>query len=478
MEGLILASNNGEPCVQISPVIFKAYDIRGVVDQTLTESTVEQIGMALGVMIHRAGQDRCVVGRDGRLSGPSLAAALSRGLQSAGIHVIDIGQVPTPVVYFATVQTGCGTGVAITGSHNPPQYNGLKMMVAGTTLWGDSIQALYQLIDSGKAAQFTQNCTAQGSWQSMPQMVNDYQARVVSDIHLARPMRVAIDAGNGVAGDLAPQLLRALGCQVQALFCEVDGNFPNHHPDPAHVENLQDLIHAVQNGNAELGLAFDGDGDRLGVVTKSGKIIWPDRQLMLYAQDVLLHHPGKPIIFDVKCSRHVARWITAKGGIPLMWKTGHSLIKAKLKETGAPLAGEMSGHIFFNDRWFGFDDGIYTAARLLEILSRVPDPSALLESLPDSSSTPELQIATAEGENVQLVQQLRDQGVFPTAIERITIDGIRVEYADGFGLARPSNTTPVIVLRFEADSDQALARITAEFRANFARLMPQAALPF
>jgi phosphomannomutase / phosphoglucomutase len=464
--------------VHVSPVIFKAYDIRGVVDETLTESTVEQIGVALGMMIQRAGEQRCVVGRDGRLSGPRLAAALSRGLQSAGIHVIDIGQVPTPVVYFATVQTGCGTGVAITGSHNPPQYNGLKMMVAGTTLWGDSIQALYQSITSGDAAQFAQSCKTKGGWESMPQMVDDYQARVVGDIRLARPMQIAIDAGNGVAGDLAPRLLRALGCQVQPLFCEVDGNFPNHHPDPAHVENLQDLIHAVKTGDAELGLAFDGDGDRLGVVTKSGAIIWPDRQLMLYAADVLLHHPGQSIIFDVKCSRHVGRWITAKGGVPLMWKTGHSLIKAKLKETGAPLAGEMSGHIFFNDRWFGFDDGIYTAARLLEILSRVADPGAVLESLPDSSSTPELQIATAEGQNVQLVQALREQGVFPTAVERITIDGIRVEYADGFGLARPSNTTPVIVLRFEADSDQALARIQSEFRDNFARLMPKTALPF
>lgn len=291
-------------------------------------------------------------------------------------------------------------------------------------------------------------------------------------------MSIAIDAGNGVAGGLAPQLLSQLGCKVQALFCEVDGNFPNHHPDPAHVENLQDLIACVRSSDAEVGLAFDGDGDRLGVVTKSGAIIWPDRQLMLYAADVLAARPGETIIFDVKCTRHVASWVRQHGGTPLMWKTGHSLIKAKLKETGAPLAGEMSGHIFFNDRWFGFDDALYTAARLLEILSRVDNPSALLESLPDSASTPELQLATKEGENFSLVNRLRDEGEFPSAVERITIDGIRVEYADGFGLARPSNTTPVVVLRFEADTPEALARIQSEFRANLSRLVPGTGLPF
>ena len=291
-------------------------------------------------------------------------------------------------------------------------------------------------------------------------------------------MRIAIDAGNGVARGVAPGLLAQLGCDVQALFCEVDGTFPNHHPDPAHVENLQDLMDAVRSGPAEIGLAFDGDGDRLGVVTKSGAIIWPDRQLMLYAEDVLNANPGGQIIFDVKCTRHVATWVRAHGGVPLMWKTGHSLIKAKLKETGAPLAGEMSGHIFFNDRWFGFDDALYTAARLLEILSRSSDPSRMLESLPDSTATPELQLATAEGENFTLVDRLREQGSFPTAVERITIDGIRVEYSDGFGLARPSNTTPVVVLRFEADNPEALARIQAEFRMNFQVLIPDAVLPF
>jgi len=466
--------------VNLSPAIFKAYDIRGVVDDTLSEEVVQAIGCALGLMIHRAGKRQCVVGRDGRLSGPRLINALSAGLQSCGIDVIDIGQVPTPVVYYATVKTGCGTGVAVTGSHNPPQYNGLKMMVAGTTLWGDAIQELLGLITSGEAAAFAkaQSAQTQGTRLLRESHAQDYLETILKDVRLARPMTVAVDAGNGVAGELAPRLLSALGCTVQPLFCEIDGNFPNHHPDPAHPENLEDLIALVKSGDAELGLAFDGDGDRLGVVTKSGAIIWPDRQLMLYAEDVLKQRPGETIIFDVKCSRHVARWVSQHGGKPLMWKTGHSLIKAKLKETGAPLAGEMSGHIFFNDRWFGFDDGIYTAARLLEILSRVSNPSAVLEALPDSSSTPELQIATAEGENVVLVNRLREEGDFPTAVDRITIDGIRVEYADGFGLARPSNTTPVIVLRFEADSEQALARIQAEFRSNLSRIMPNGQLPF
>lgn len=466
--------------MQPAASIFKAYDIRGIVGDTLTEPVVHAIGQALGVLIARAGKASCVVGRDGRLSGPVLIDALANGLMSCGIDVIDIGCVPTPVVYYATVQTGCGTGVAVTGSHNPPQYNGLKMMVDGVTLWGDAIIEIRNLIASGEAGAFAKDLAADqcGRLIRDPQMATRYVDAVAGDIDLSRSMTVAIDAGNGVAGGLAPLLLEKIGCRVIPLFCEVDGNFPNHHPDPAHVENLQDLIAAVKSSDAELGLAFDGDGDRLGVVTKSGAIIWPDRQLMLYAADVLASRPGGQIIFDVKCSRHVASWVRQHGGEPLMWKTGHSLIKAKLKETGAPLAGEMSGHIFFNDRWFGFDDALYTAARLLEIVSRVENPSDMLESLPDSASTPELQLATAEGENVTMVARLRDEGEFPTAKERITIDGIRVEYADGFGLARPSNTTPVIVLRFEADNPQALARIQSEFRQNLLRIMPAAKLPF
>ena len=466
--------------MNLPAAIFKAYDIRGIVDQTLTEEGVLAIGQALGLLMHHQGQSRCVVGRDGRLSGPRLVDALTKGLTQAGIEVIQIGMVPTPVVYFATHQLQTGTGVAITGSHNPPNYNGLKMMVAGTTLSGEAIQKLYQSIVSGESQAHADQVRAAGTLGQVSQadVRQAYLDRIVSDVKWARPMRVAIDAGNGVAGELAPQLMTRLGAQLTSLFCEVDGHFPNHHPDPADPHNLEDLIRVVQEQDLELGLAFDGDGDRLGVVTRWGKIIWPDRQLMLYAEDVLAKQPGAQIIFDVKCSRQLAQHIQAHGGEPLMWRTGHSLIKAKLKETKAPLAGEMSGHVFFNDRWYGFDDGLYAAARLLEILSRSDNPSAILEALPDAISTPELQVKTQEGENHEVVARLRDQADFPTAQSRITIDGIRVEYADGFGLARASNTTPVVVLRFEADTEQALARIQAEFKAGLLSVMPSAQLPF
>jgi phosphomannomutase/phosphoglucomutase len=466
--------------VEPSPSIFKAYDVRGIVGDTLTEPVVRAIGQALGLLISRASIGSCVIGRDGRLSGPSLSAALAQGLNEAGVDAIDIGQVPTPVVYYATVATGCGSGVALTGSHNPPEYNGLKMMVAGATLWGDGIAEIRRLIVSGQAAAHVRSIPAErrGRRISAPEHVQTYLQAIVDDIHLARPMRVAIDAGNGVAGGIAPELLGRIGCHVQALYCEVDGNFPNHHPDPAHVENLRDLIECVRSGDAELGLAFDGDGDRLGVVTRSGAIIWPDRQMMLYAADVLKTRPGAEIIFDVKCTRHLAAWIRQHGGVPTMWKTGHSLIKAKLRETAAPLAGEMSGHIFFNDRWHGFDDALYTACRLLEIVSRSADPGLLLEALPDSASTPEIHLPTAEGENVEIVEALAREGSFPGAVDRILIDGIRVEYPDGFGLARPSNTTPVIVLRFEADDQQALARIQSGFRDSLLRIRPGMRIPF
>lgn len=477
--------------------IFKAYDIRGVVEQTLTEPVVYAIGQALGFLIYQKGLRRCVVGRDGRLSGPALEKALCEGLLSTGISVIRIGQVPTPVVYFATHLLNIGTGVAITGSHNPPNYNGLKMMVGGTTLSGEAIQDLYRCIASGQAVEAAQAFQARQASQHAkagqtegPSAENrvtdqtqdcrkDYLDRILADVSLARPLRVAVDAGNGVAGELGPELIRRLGCEVTELFCEVDGQFPNHHPDPADPHNLEDLIRTVAEKDLDLGLAFDGDGDRLGVVTRHGEIIWPDRQLMLYAQDVLKARPGSEIIFDVKCSRLLSRFIAQHGGRPTMWKTGHSLIKAKLKETGAPLAGEMSGHCFFNDRWYGFDDGLYTAARLLEILaSRAEHPTQVLESLPNSSSTPELQVQTAEGENHQTVEQLAKHGVFESAVEKIFIDGIRVEYADGFGLARASNTTPIVVLRFEADTAEALARIQAEFRHAFSLVIPGASLPF
>lgn len=453
------------------PGIFKAYDIRGIVGDTLTEAGVEQIGRAIGSEARARGRSSVVIGRDGRLSGPALAAALARGLQAAGIDVIDVGQVATPMLYFAAHELGTLSGVMVTGSHNPPQYNGLKMMLDGETLAGETIQALRARlsdgrIDSGSGGYRTQDIRAA------------YLERIVSTLRLARRMRIAVDAGNGVAGATAPELYRRLGCTVQELFCEVDGKFPNHHPDPSQPHNLEDLISALKEGDAELGLAFDGDGDRLGVVTRSGKIIYPDRQLMLFAADVLSRVPGGEVIFDVKCTRHLFGWIRKHGGKPLLWKTGHSFIKQKLRETGAPLAGEMSGHIFFKERWYGFDDGLYAGARLLEILSRGDNPSAVLEALPDSVSTPELQWQLNEGENYTLMEQLRNAAQFPDAKEIITIDGLRVEYADGFGLARPSNTTPIIVLRFEADNAAALARIQADFRRELLGIRPGASLPF
>ena len=462
--------------MRIDSSIFKAYDIRGVVDSALSEPAVRAIGAAFGRRAREQGIAAVVVGRDGRLSGPRLIAALTGGITEAGVDAIDIGMVPTPMVYYATTLTGTGTGIAVTGSHNPPQYNGLKMMLGGVTLYGDAIQDLYQSIVA-PATGHSAPPPVPGT-TTRRDIAADYLSRITSDVKLSRPMKIAVDCGNGVAGAFAPQLYRALGCEVIELFCDVDGNFPNHHPDPAHPENLQDLIRCLRETDAEIGLAFDGDGDRLGVVTKDGQIIFPDRQLMLYAQDVLAARPGGQVIYDVKCTRNLAPWIRKHGGQPLMWRTGHSLIKAKLKETKAPLAGEMSGHVFFNDRWYGFDDGLYTGARLLEILSRSKDPSAVLNALPDAATTPELHIHTAEGANFALVDALKKTARFEGATEVITIDGVRVEYPDGFGLARPSNTTPVVVTRFEADNDQALERIKRDFRAAILAVEPGAKIPF
>jgi phosphomannomutase/phosphoglucomutase len=465
----------------ISSSIFKAYDIRGIVDGdpakvTLTDAVARGVGAALGLQAKAKGIPAIVVGRDGRLSGPRLIAALTQGINSAGVEAIDIGMVPTPVVYFATVLTNTGSGVAVTGSHNPPEYNGLKMMLGGGTLYGDGIQDLYKsIVDPSFAGKLDANAPVRVTKRDV---TGEYLAKILGDVKLSRPMKIAIDCGNGVAGALAPQLFKSLGCEVTELFTEVDGTFPNHHPDPAHPENLQDLIRCLAETDCEIGLAFDGDGDRLGVVTKSGQIIWPDRQLMLYAQDVLAHRPGGQIIYDVKCTRNLAPWVRKHGGVPLMWRTGHSLIKAKLKETGAPLAGEMSGHVFFNDRWYGFDDGLYTGARLLEILSRSANPSAVLEALPDAIATPELHIHTAEGDNFKLVEALQRNARFEGADEVITIDGVRVEYPDGFGLARASNTTPVVVTRFEADSEAAIVRIKAAFKAAITAVAPGVDVPF
>ena len=375
------------------------------------------------------------------------------------------------MLYYAAHELGTLSGVMVTGSHNPPDYNGLKMMLAGDTLSGEAIQALRARIAGNDLR------SGAGSYRTHDVRAA-YLERIVGGVKLARPMTIAIDCGNGIAGATAPELYQRLGCAVEELFCAVDGNFPNHHPDPSQPKNLQDLIAALRNGNAELGLAFDGDGDRLGVVTRSGKIIYPDRQLMLFAADVLSRNPGAEIIFDVKCTRHLFGWIRQHGGRPLMWKTGHSFIKQKLQESGAPLAGEMSGHIFFKERWYGFDDGLYAGARLLEILSRSDNPGAVLEALPDAISTPELQWQLQEGENYTLMEQLRKNARFEGAREVITIDGLRVEYADGFGLARPSNTTPIIVLRFEADTTQALQRIQEDFRRVLLAVKPGATLPF
>jgi phosphomannomutase/phosphoglucomutase len=455
----------------LPPEIFKAYDIRGIVGRTLTVPVVEQIGRAIGSEARDRGRSAVVIGRDGRHSGPELSAALAAGLRASGVDVIDVGQVATPMLYFAAHHLGTQSGVMVTGSHNPPEYNGLKVVLAGDTLAGAAIQGLRIRIEQGKLASGAGTLRTQS-------IREDYLRRIVSDIKLARPMRLVVDCGNGVAGATAPELYRRLGCEVAELFCEVDGSFPNHHPDPSRPENLADVQRALAEGKGELGLAFDGDGDRLGVVTRSGRIIYPDRQLMLFAADVLKRNPGAEVIFDVKSTRHLFQWIRNHGGRPVMWKTGHSFIKQKLKETGAPLAGEMSGHVFFKDRWYGFDDALYAGARLLEILSRSRDPGAVLEALPDAVSTPELHLKLAEGENYALMEKLKAQARFDGAQEIVTIDGLRVEYADGFGLARPSNTTPVIVLRFEADNEAALKRIQDDFRRALVAVKPGARLPF
>lgn len=456
---------------QLPAEIFKAYDIRGIVNKSLTADVVRQIGHALGSLAAEQGQKAIAVGRDGRLSGPELAGALMDGICAAGVDAIDVGCVPTPVTYFAAYELGCHSCVSVTGSHNPPDYNGLKMVIGGTTLALDAIQDLKIRAETGNLKH------GKGERRSA-NVLPAYVEKIVGDVKLARPMKIVMDCGNGVAGAIAPELFQRLGCEIVPLFCEVDGNFPNHHPDPSKPENLADVIKALKETDAEIGIAFDGDGDRLGVVTKDGEIIYPDRQLMLFAADVLSRVPGGQIIYDVKCTRLLAPWIKQHGGVPLMWNTGHALVKAKLKETGAPLAGEMSGHTFFKERWYGFDDGLYSGARLLEILSRASDANPVLKNLPNAPSTPELNIKMAEGEPFSLIDKLKTEGRFDGAEEIITIDGVRVEYSDGFGLARPSNTTPVVVLRFEADNAAALERIQSAFRQSLNAIWPGIQLPF
>jgi len=451
--------------MQLTASIFKAYDIRGTVPHNLSEAVALGLGRAFGTLMRNHGQHTVAVGRDGRLSGPALSKALIQGLVEAGMHVMDVGMVTTPMLYFAAATLGQGgqaiSGIQITGSHNPKDDNGFKMVLAGRAIYGETIQALRRTME-GDAWQLA----AGGSLQQV-NVWPAYRQRITSDVQLARPMKIVLDAGNGVAGATAPDIFRALGCDVQELFCEVDGNFPNHHPDPGKPENLRDVIAALQAGDAELGLAFDGDGDRLGIVTRDGQIIFPDRQLMLFAQDVLARVPGGHVVFDVKCSQRLAPAIVAAGGVPLMHPTGHSLIKARMLEVNAPLGGEMSGHIFFKERWYGFDDGSYAGCRLLEILSRSADVSAVLTALPASHSTPELNIACMEGEAHQLIPQLQAKAsaYFPHPAQISTIDGLRVDWPDGFGLIRASNTTPVLVLRFEGHTQAALARIQSAMLA-------------
>ena len=459
--------------MQVNPSIFKAYDIRGVVPSTLTEEVAYHLGHAFGTHAAAHGETVVAVGRDGRLSGPALSQALIRGLVDVGVQVIDIGAATTPMLYFAA-STLCASGIQVTGSHNPKDYNGFKMVLGGRAIYGDEIQSLRTIMQNENWV------LKSGGNVKQVDVTADYQARIVTDIRLHRPMKIVVDCGNGIAGATAPSIFRAIGCEVIELFSEVDGNFPNHHPDPSKLDNLKDLLHALKSSDAEIGLAFDGDGDRLGIVTKDGNIIFPDRQMALFAQDVLSRVPGGTIVFDVKCSQRLAPAIRQAGGETLMFKTGHSLIKAKMKEINSPLGGEMSGHIFFKERWFGFDDGTYAGCRLLEIVSKSADASVVLNALPTSFSTPELNVACAEGEPHRVSAALLDlvaSGNLPSPAfkpEVCAIDGLRIDWIDGFGLIRASNTTPVLVLRFEGHTPEALSRIEKDMLVLLRTVKPDA----
>jgi phosphomannomutase/phosphoglucomutase len=456
----------------IDPVIFRAYDIRGIVGESLTEESVYEIGRAIGSIAQATGETRMAVGRDGRLSSPSLGDALRRGILDTGCDVIDIGIVPTPLLYYATNVLETRSGVMLTGSHNPPEYNGLKTVINGKTLTEDEIKNLQQRT-------IRQDYATGHGFVCELEIIERYISHVFRTVKLGRPLKVVVDCGNSVSGLVAPELFRRMGCEVHELFCDLDGNFPNHHPDPSQPENLQDLKEKIQAVGADVGFAFDGDGDRLGVVTGKGEIIWPDRQLMLFSKAILAEHPGAKIIFDVKCSSNLAKVITEHGGEPIMWKTGHSLIKSKLAETQALLAGEMSGHIFLKDRWYGFDDAIYAAARMLEIISSQDQSlDSLFDGIPDSINTPELKIHVSEAEKFQLMDKLIAHANFTTADKVMTIDGLRVNFSDGWGLVRPSNTTPCLVLRFEADSETVMTRIKNLFREFILAVDPALDLPF
>ncbi|WP_296281072.1 phosphomannomutase/phosphoglucomutase [Pseudoxanthomonas sp.] len=459
--------------VEVDPGIFRAYDIRGIVGASLSIEVAELIGLAIGSVMRDEDLMDIVVGRDGRLSGPDLAGGLIEGLRKAGRNVIDIGLAPTPVAYFGAYHLRAGSCVAVTGSHNPPDYNGFKIVVGGQTLSGDAITDLYERIRDNRLYL----AGVPGDLQQRD-VSADYIQRIADDVQLERPLKIVVDAGNGVAGDIAPQLLEAIGADVIPLYCEVDGTFPNHHPDPSEPHNLEDLIQTVKRFDADLGLAFDGDGDRLGVVTKEGAVIFPDRLLMLFAADVLERNPGALIIYDVKCTGKLQGWVLRHGGTPMMWKTGHSLIKAKMRESGAELAGEMSGHFFFQERWYGFDDGLYSAARLLEILAnRAETPSEVLAELPDGVSTPEIKVDVREGTPHAIVERFVEGAEFEGA-RLSTIDGLRADWDDGWGLVRASNTTPILVLRFEADTTAALERIKTEFRTRLQALAPELKMTF
>ncbi|OQK15458.1 phosphoglucomutase [Methyloprofundus sedimenti] len=466
--------NTTEKKLSPADVIFRAYDIRGIVDKTLTEDIVYDIGRAIGSEALDKDIKTIVTAKDGRISSPVLSKVLIDGILATGTHVLDIGTVPTPVLYFVAHHHQCHSGVMLTGSHNPANYNGLKIVLAGETLSGDRIQGLKKRINShnlydNKAGKLTEKNI----------FTNEYIGFITDDVRIARPMKIVIDAGNGVASKIAPILFRTLGCEVIELFCEIDGTFPNHEPDPSKPENLTDLIAAVKGHQADAGFAFDGDGDRLGVIDSCGNIIWPDRQMMLFSKYILAKNPESEIIYDVKCSRNLPAQIIRNGGTPIIWKTGHSLMKAKLKQTGAIFAGEMSGHLFFNDRWFGFDDGLYSAVRLIEILSEDTRDSAMVfADFPDSPNTPELSINLEEGENFAFMQQLFASKNLPTDGRITDIDGLRIDFTDGFGLIRASNTTPSLVIRFEGETQEVLTRIQDQFRLLILEIKPEISLPF
>jgi phosphomannomutase / phosphoglucomutase len=460
--------------VSIDPSVFRAYDIRGLVETQLTEDALYTIGLAIGIELEALNRKQVFIARDGRLTSLALSQALRTGLMEMGREVIDLGEVSTPMMYFATHLHECDSGLMVTGSHNPASYNGVKMVLAGKTLTHEDIERLYQHV---LKLQQTSLCPLVGAYKTQ-QIEEAYVNRILSDVRLHRPMKVVVDCGNGIAGPFAPRVLEAMGCEVIPLYCDVDGRFPNHHPDPTVESNLVDLRAAVLEHGADIGLGFDGDADRLGVITECGDIIWPDRLMMYYVQDILQRNPGSTIVFDVKCSKVLKQVIERLGGIAKMCPTGHSIVKGMMKSIDAPFAGEMSGHLFFKDRWYGFDDALYSACRLLELLSQQPTTvSSQFSLIPNPVSTPELKIPIDESKKFEFMRRFNEEVKFANA-ERITIDGVRVEFENGWGLLRASNTTPCLVARFEADDSEALKSIQALFKVALLQLGDDLALPF